>query len=137
MSEKKLKEVKKKKIELEQLKEYIPFSERIESSKDEQTSMFEGKDKDDMEGLYKTINETRKEVMDYPSTNNNLLMMESLLEHDLVFKDLFNTLFVKQKHVGNNASIQGFNFLNNSVKALAINESEKRISISKIFGKKK
>lgn len=138
MSEKQIKKLKKENIELKEIKEYIPFSERIESINDENSEKsILNKSKDDMEGLYKTVNETRKEVMSYPSTNKPLLMLESLLDHDLVFKDLLNILFIKQKHVDNIATNQGYEFLNNSVKALAINESEKRFSVSRLFGKNK
>lgn len=138
MSEKNIEKIKKEKLEVNEVREYIPFSERIESvNDDESEKSILNKSKDDMEGLYKTVNETRKEVMSYPTTDNNLLMLESFFDHDLVMKDLIDVLFKKKKHVGNEASIRGYEFLNNSVKALAINESEKRFSVKRLFGKGK
>jgi hypothetical protein len=134
LSEKKLKKIKDKNIKLKQVREYIPFSERIESENDEQKSIL-NKNKDDSSALSEMISETRKEVMEYPNTNKNLILLESTFEHDLVFKDLINGIIVNQKHIDNNASKQGFEFLNNSVKALALNESEKRYSIKNLLGK--
>jgi len=139
MSEKKLKELKEKNIKLKSVYEYIPFSERIESENDEQKSILNKNDNanDGMNSLAKMISETRKEVMDYPHTDKNLIMLESMFKHDLVFKDLLNDLFVKHKHIDNNASNLGYEFLNNSVKVLALNESEKRFSLKKLFGNRK
>lgn len=137
MSEKNIKKLKEKNIKLKEVREYIPFSDRIESENDEQKSMLTGNKIDDTSELAKMISETRKEVMNYPHTNKDLIILESTFEHDLVFQDLINGLFKNHKHIDNNATNLGFQFLNNSVKALALNESEKRFSIKNILGKRK
>jgi len=138
MTERNLKELKKKGIKLNEIKKYVPYSERIISENDEniENSLFSDK-KDDLNGLYKLTHKVYNDVSSYPEVDDLNLLFKSVYIHDNVAMDFLETLFLENKHVDGKLSNKVFEFLNNTVKALSLNESEKRFSIARLFGKNK